>query len=861
MFSLSQAGFGQVVQTPNIAAVPTLSGAAGAVSAMPVTTISPMPAITAVLRMQTLPGAVSPLPAIFVTAVEARTETTLVAARERTVFLAVRNGEGSPVRHGRAGGVQASAVKLAEARERLINGPADGHKPVLDSLFDGGRPQDPVVEMPAERGIPPIEAGLRAYFNRKDTLLRAAFEKDNVGGDRSKADVFVYAEDHSDKALIGHNMDRLYEDIKPGRGAILLIEGYSAAAPMGMLEKIAYLKKKGLDTKGLMDKGVSLKDGIEVRGWDDAAALEKGGAMVREYVGDLAVLKRLAGLQTGRVQKYTNLLRQASKTMKQWLAARNVVITQRNKSLDASLEKALADARATGRSVHVIAGSQHLFERPLMSEVPLAGGMRLRKSLKKELSGGRYVVEKPAYTGEAPTWGEKIDAMQRHFLGWDSLDASAAEDAAAGYLPKELAQDAAALRKAYEERGAELADDTVEAFHAGAAAEEAVYDAARAAALSLLASADEATKRRLAAVLDVEFTSIIGNRNAAKSFAKLGEYDPTQGGEAYERFSRIIAESRFFDGLASRAHAARNALVFRMRDEDPVFKAFSERLSEIIKGMSMDGSGTGPKRENWVRKNAMFGAALFLARPYLQGHPLRFIEPRGASVRAALADETPLERNADLAKDAVREVRRMRLHSSSALDMQIASIQPGSRAAKHLPRLKELRDKVLADLIAVREEFDKEFGIGKNPSTEHLAQKLKELVAKYRAANCNEQAFLAQAYLRGLGIRADLVAFETMDWWTKQKMPSANHVFVVLGLAPGANPAVPSTWGPDAVIADPWGNVAGPAQASLDTILNDIFKLDRTHQIPSFVKVNYEDLYDWARASHGAGKQHLAAYL
>jgi hypothetical protein len=228
---------------------------------------------------------------------------------------------------------------------------------------------------------------------------------------------------------------------------------------------------------------------------------------------------------------------------------------------------------------------------------------------------------------------------------------------------------------------------------------------------------------------------------------------------------------------------------------------------------------------------------------------------------AALAEKTPLERNVDLAKDAVRQVRRMRLHSNSALDMQIASIQPGSRAAKHLARLKELRDKVLANLIIVREEFDKEFGIDKNPSTGYLAQRMKELVAKYRAANCNEQAFLAQAYLRGLGVTADLVAFETMDWWTKQKMPNANHVFVVFGLAPGANPAVPSTWGPDAVIADPWGNVAGPAQQSLKTILDDIFKLDRTHQIPSFVKVNYEDLYDWARASHGSGKRYSSASI
>lgn len=715
-----------------------------------------------------------------------------------------------------------------------------------EAVFDGSSGgEKAALPVPGAAGLVPVERALRAYLGRKDPMLRAPFFQDNVGGDRSRAKAFVYGEDHSDKELVRRNMARLSEDIVPGRKAILLVEGYPSGAAMDLIGKFTYLKKRGVDTQALTAKGVSLKDDVELRGWDDPAELAKGETLLRQYVSNLSVLKRLAELESGRPQRYAVLLRHALKTFRQWLATRAVVITRRNASLDRALAATLAEAGREGASVHVIAGSQHLFARPLLSGFPLAGGMRLRPRLRRALSSTAFAVDKPAYSGEPLAWGEKIEAMQRRFLGWDSME-RAGSDARRGpeALTPALAADAAALRRAYAERGADLADDSVEAFRAGDRAEEAVFDAARAEARALLASAGEDTRRRLAAVLDLEFTSIIANRNAARAFASLAQRDPTRSREDYEAFARVLADSRWFDGLASRAHEARNPTVLALREQDPVFKGFSERLSEIIKSMSMDGSGDGPKRENWVRKNAFFSVALSAAAPHLLGHPLRFVEPRSAAGSAPSA----LKSNLAAALGAVHEVQSLHLRSNSAIERALARLPADSPRRAGLQRQ---RDEALAGVLAVRAEFALEFGLDKAPDAGRLARRMREITARHRAGNCDEQAFLVQASLRARGLRADLVAFETVDWWARgRRLAEANHVFVVVGLAPGANPAIPSTWGPDAVIADAWSGLAGPAAPTLEKIYDKVFRLERSHQIPSLRTVNYEDLYGWSRNWH-----------
>lgn len=213
-----------------------------------------------------------------------------------------------------------------------------------------------------------------------------------------------------------------------------------------------------------------------------------------------------------------------------------------------------------------------------------------------------------------------------------------------------------------------------------------------------------------------------------------------------------------------------------------------------------------------------------------------------ADFRDPRAAEPPAAAGTALAEEAVREVRLLGLRSPSEIKMVMAGIAPHSPQAHLLPGLKAQYDASLKDLLALREEFGKEFSWGHNPGFDHLAGRMRELALKYKAGNCTEQSFLAQAYLRGKGVKAYMIVFETFDWWTMKPDPDKNHVFTVFGLPEGANPAVPGQWGPGAVVADPWGRLAGPAQESLDRMLYELFRLDQSHQKPRYFVLDYEHL-------------------
>ena len=213
-----------------------------------------------------------------------------------------------------------------------------------------------------------------------------------------------------------------------------------------------------------------------------------------------------------------------------------------------------------------------------------------------------------------------------------------------------------------------------------------------------------------------------------------------------------------------------------------------------------------------------------------------------AGLCCSTTSAAPAQTDLALAAGAVREVRLLGLRSPSEIKMVMAGIAPDSPQAYLLPGLKAQYDASLKDLLALREEFDKDFSWGSNPGFDYLAGRLRELALKYKAGNCTEQAFLAQAWLRSKGITAHMVVFETFDWWTMKLDPDKNHVFAVFGLPEGANPADPSQWGEGAVAADPWGRLAGPARESLKVMLDEIFRLDQTHQKPRYHVLDYEHL-------------------
>jgi hypothetical protein len=213
-----------------------------------------------------------------------------------------------------------------------------------------------------------------------------------------------------------------------------------------------------------------------------------------------------------------------------------------------------------------------------------------------------------------------------------------------------------------------------------------------------------------------------------------------------------------------------------------------------------------------------------------------------AGLCCSTASAAPAQADLALAAEAVREVRLLGLRSPSEIRMVMAGIAPDSPQAYLLPALKEQHDASLKDLLALRAEFDKEFSWGHNPGFDYLAGRMRELALKYKAGNCTEQAFLTQAFLRSRGVEARMVVLQTFDWWTMKLDPDKNHVFVVFGLPEGANAAIPREWGPDAVVADPWGRLAGPAQQSLSRMLDEIFKLDQSHQKPRYSVLDYENL-------------------
>jgi hypothetical protein len=74
---------------------------------------------------------------------------------------------------------------------------------------------------------------------------------------------------------------------------------------------------------------------------------------------------------------------------------RKAALGPRNVSLDRSIAAALQSSRDTGRSVHVIAGSEHLLEKPDWRSTPI-GPYRIRKALAAVLTGTPYWAEKPA---------------------------------------------------------------------------------------------------------------------------------------------------------------------------------------------------------------------------------------------------------------------------------------------------------------------------------------------------------------------------------------------------------------------------------------------------------------------------------
>ena len=189
-------------------------------------------------------------------------------------------------------------------------------------------------------------------------------------------------------------MRRIASDIRPGQGAVVLDEGYLGPRLFGSAA-VEYLEKKGLDPAWL-GPGAKFGAGVEVAGWDERDAYDESKhPLLQHHMNMLDLTGYLYSPEHG-MRYYAELARKAYATFKNWLVLRRLAITQRNLVLDRSVKAALAQAQVSGNSLHVIAGAEHLVQRPLLAKIPVIGRLHVRRSLIRALGGQAYWVGKPA---------------------------------------------------------------------------------------------------------------------------------------------------------------------------------------------------------------------------------------------------------------------------------------------------------------------------------------------------------------------------------------------------------------------------------------------------------------------------------
>ncbi|MDE2511877.1 MAG: hypothetical protein KGL74_12215, partial [Elusimicrobia bacterium] len=239
---------------------------------------------------------------------------------------------------------------------------ADGYAEMAQpgSVF-GWRP----VEHSPNHGFPPLDALIRR------ALAEPAVPSRDRGFDipgaarREDARVYFYGERHTDGALIAENMRRLVEDARPGMPLIVLVEGYTGW-PMRGYEALKYLSARGLDADALAAKGVG-GPLVEVRGWDSIDGYDASKRPLLQHHMDLLELNRLANSDGRGWTYYRDFARAAFVAWRSREELQRVAIVARNRDLDAAVARAAAEADESGAAVHVIAGADHLLERPRLS--------------------------------------------------------------------------------------------------------------------------------------------------------------------------------------------------------------------------------------------------------------------------------------------------------------------------------------------------------------------------------------------------------------------------------------------------------------------------------------------------------------
>lgn len=179
-----------------------------------------------------------------------------------------------------------------------------------------------------------------------------------------------------------------------------------------------------------------------------------------------------------------------------------------------------------------------------------------------------------------------------------------------------------------------------------------------------------------------------------------------------------------------------------------------------------------------------------------------------------------------LSQDIVKNLNSMHLQSNTRLvqrieQREIAAQNGDSRSLKILPKLWDLSYEISDRISQQRDDlYDYKYN-----DYNDFADTLRKNVSECKAANCAEQAYLAQAELKSHSKDSKVILAHIHDKTTRKHRSNGQHMFLVMGLDKNAKVDEPGTWGQDAIVVDPWSGIVKRANQGLKMI-KDLFRFD-----------------------------------
>lgn len=285
----------------------------------------------------------------------------------------------------------AATLAASTAKEVRPEDPDDYASVAVPGSIFGWQP----IEKSPNHGFPPLDALIRRVLGEKKSAYAKGFELPGAGR-REDARIHFYGERHTDGELIGANMKRLVADARPGKPVIVLVEGYTGWSLRGW-PALKYLADRGLDPDALAQKDIPSAF-VEVRGWENTVHYDDSKHPLLQHHMDQLAMNHLAHGELRGWRYYREMARAALTAWRSYRELWQAAIVVRNGDLNAAVAKASADADASGATVHVIAGTDHLMQSPRLVGLPLIGRPTFRKTLRDALGGRPFWASQPPNT-------------------------------------------------------------------------------------------------------------------------------------------------------------------------------------------------------------------------------------------------------------------------------------------------------------------------------------------------------------------------------------------------------------------------------------------------------------------------------